>query len=86
MTAKYIDCQLRKEVERKLQTNHFYLETFASNEESIAATRLYHAAPDLLDALTDLFNDVMYLGIADECNDSFQKASRAIDKALGVSK
>ena len=55
--------------------------TFESNEESIAATRLYHAAPDLLEALTDLFNDVMYLGFADECDDSFQKASRAIAKA-----
>ena len=56
--------------------------TFQADELD-ANLALISAAPDLLDALTDLFNDVMYLGFADECNDSFQKASRAIDKAIG---
>lgn len=52
-------------------------------KDNNANANLISAAPDLLDALTDLFNDVMYLGFADECKQSFQKASRAIDKALG---
>jgi hypothetical protein len=35
---------------------------------------------ELLGALTDLFNDIMYLDFSDECEESFQKASRTLSK------
>jgi hypothetical protein len=61
---------------------HIYRDNEKVSDDMLKANaKLIAAAPELLETLTDLFNDVMYLGFADECNDSFQKARAAIDKA-----
>jgi hypothetical protein len=68
-------------VVREEKTNVIIFESNRYLIQAEANAKLIAAAPDLFEALTDLFDDVMYLGFADECHDSFQKASRAVDKA-----
>lgn len=85
MTALYIDCQLKAEVERKIKTTNYYLETFATSEESIEKTILYHAAPEMLDALiklTEEINKEIVIFPSHRFRIAHNNALKVIEKAL----
>lgn len=50
----YIDCQLKKEVEKKIRTTNYYLEVFETAEEAKSKTILYGVAPEMLDFIIDV--------------------------------